>query len=166
MKRTAQLLLVGVLWGLGLCGMEAQAQEGGVSEYTVKAAFIAKFPQFVKWPAGGGSPTVGVLGGDPFGGALDRVAKVKRASRVEDLKGCQIVFISKSAGSAGAILPGLAGTNVLTVGESEGFARQGGVIGFTLDGDKVRFEINLGAARRNGLVIDPRLAQLAVRVIN
>jgi hypothetical protein len=169
LKTAARLLLLCIgWWGLGLCGMEARAQGGGASEYAVKAAFVAKFPQFVKWPSGAGSSImVGVLGDDPFGGALDGLVKVKRSKRVEDLKGCQIIFIAKSErGNVGGILSGLAGTNILTVGESEGFAKQGGVIGFTLEGDKVRFEINTGAARRGGLAIDPRLLQLAVRVFN
>lgn len=164
----ARLLLVCILGSLGLCGMEARAQGGGVSEYAVKAAFVAKFPQFVKWPSGAGlSNTVGVLGDDPFGGALDGLVKVKHSKRVEDLKGCRIIFIAKSErGNNAGILAGLTGTNTLTVGESEGFAKQGGVIGFTLAGDKVRFEINLGAAQRSGLVIDPQLLQLAKQVFN
>jgi hypothetical protein len=160
-------LLLCLWWGLGLYGREARA-ETAAPEYAVKAAFVGKFPQFVKWPSGAGSSmTVGVLGDDPFGSALDGPFKIKRSKRVEDLKGCQIIFIAKSErGNIGAILSGLAGTNTLTVGESEGFAKQGGIIGFTFEGDKVRFEINTGAARRSGLTIDPRLLQLAVRVFN
>lgn len=146
--------------------MEAQAQGTGVSEYTVKAALVVKFTKFVKWPAGSGSPmTVGVLGDDPFGGALDGLIKVKRSKRVDELKGCPIVFIAKSErGNIGGILSALAGTNTLTVGESDGFAKQGGVIGFLLVQDNIRFEINLAAAQRSGLTVDPQLGDLAVRV--
>lgn len=162
LKIVARLRLLCLVWALMHGGMESLAQGTAASEYAVKAAFLGKFPQFVKWPSGGGSPTVGILGNNPFGSAL----RARQASRVEDLKGCQIIFIAKSErGNIGAILSGLAGTNVLTVGESDGFARQGGIIGFTLEGDKMRFEINLVAARRNGLVIDSRLTELAVRVI-
>lgn len=162
LKTVARLLLC-ILWGFGPCETEARAQGAAASEYAVKAAFIGKFPQYVKWPSGGGAPAIGIVGDDPFGGAI----RARRASRVEDLKGCQIIFIAKSErGNVGAILSSLAGTNTLTVGESDGFARQGGVIGFTIEGDKVRFEINLGAARKSGLVIDPRLLQLAVRTYN
>ena len=65
-----------------------------------------------------------------------------------------------------AIFESLAGANVLTVGESEGFAKQGGVIGFVMEKDQVRFEINTGAARQAGLKIDLRLLKLAKRVFN
>src|SRR5260221_1072069 len=124
-KAVARLPLLCIMWGLGLCGMEARADTTAAPEYAVKAAFVAKFPQFVKWPSGAGSITVGVLGDDPFGGALDGLVKVKRSKRVEDLKGCQIIFIARSEqGNIGEILSSLAGSNVLTVGESEGFAKQ------------------------------------------
>lgn len=150
-----------------MVGTERAWAESAVTEYDVKAALIAKFPQFVTWPSSHASVTVGIVGADPFGGALDKMLKVKHARQVEDLKDCQVVFIPKSErGNAGAILSSLSGANILTVGESEGFARQGGVIGFVMEGDKVRFEINTGAARRAGLSIKLQLSRLAVRVFN
>ena len=149
-----------------------------VSEYEVKAACLFHFVQFVKWPSGSAGPvTVGILGDDPFGGALAKAVQdeanegrkvaVKRSRKVEDLKGCQVVFISSSErANTGAILASLAGANVLTVGEHEGFVKQGGVIGFISEGTKVRFEINNGAAQRAGLEISSRLLKLATRVGN
>ena len=62
------------------------------------------------------------------------------------------------------VLAALAGTNILTVGENEGFVKQGGVIGFAAGGDKMRFEINTGAAQRNGVEISSRLLNLASKV--
>ncbi len=145
----------------------ARAEERDVSEYELKAALLAKFPAFVKWPASRGAVTIGILGDDPFGAGLDRVVKVRRSKRVEDLKTCQIVFISRSErGKLDSIIEALSGANVLTVGDSDGFARQGGVIGLVMDGDKVRFEINTAAAKRAGLTIDLQLARLAVHVFN
>ena len=93
--------------------------------------------------------------------------RIKRSKQPEELKTCQIVFVSKSErGNVNGIIASLGEANVLTVGDSDGFARQGGVIGFTMDGDKVRFEINSAAARRAGLVISSKLLQLASRVFN
>ena len=159
------LYLLGVVWMIAGCGVEVSAQGPGISEYDVKAAFLNKFSQFVKWPGSRPGMTVGILGEDAFGDALERMMKVRRSKRVEDLKGCQIIFISKSErGNIGAILESLAGANILTVGETEGFAKQGGAIGFVLVGSTVRFEINAGAARRAGLNIDSQLLRLAVRV--
>lgn len=106
------------------------------------------------------------MGEDPFDGALDKMS-VKRSKRIEDLKDCQIVFVAKSEqGNVSAILASLEGTSILTVGESEGFAKQGGVIGLVMEGDKVRSEINTSAARRAGLGIDLRLLKFASRVFS
>ncbi len=80
-------------------------------EYDLKAAFLFNFAQFVEWPASAfvsaDEPfTIGVLGEDPFGAALDDVIRnervngrplvVRRCRSVDDSKGCQILFISKS----------------------------------------------------------------------
>ena len=146
-------------------GGPARAEALEAPEYDLKAGQLSKFPEFVTWPAPGGQVTVGVLGNDPFGAALDGVMKVKRSKRVEDLKGCQIIFISKSEqGNIPGIIAALAGTNVMTVGDSDGFVKQGGVIGFVIDGGKVRFEINQAAAKRAGVVISSRLLKLASKV--
>jgi hypothetical protein len=160
-----RLLLLCLCWQF-VCGGKLQA-EPLAPEYAAKAASLALFPDYIKWPAVGGSPiTVGILGDDPFDGALDKL-NPKRSKRIEDLKDCQVIFVAKSEqGNVSAILESLGAAAILTVGESEGFAKQGGVIGFVLDGDKVRFEINTGAARRAGLGIDLRLLKLAMHVFN
>jgi hypothetical protein len=49
----------------------------------------------------------------------------------------------------------------LTVGESEGFAVLGGIINFTVEDNKVHFEINRLAADRAGLEIGSRLLSIA-----
>ena len=162
LRAVARFALLGIVWMAGVCGEDARAQ--GVSDTDVKAAFLAKFPAFVKWPSSPSAITVGILGEDPFGGALPRM-KTKRSKRIEDLKDCQILFISKSErGNLSAILDSLGAAGILTVGDSEGFAKQGGMIGFVIEGDKVRFEINLGAARRAGVTIDSQLLKLAIRI--
>src|SRR5207302_8826544 len=68
------------------------------------------FAQFVKWPPGalGGANnavTIGVLGNDPFGGALDNAISgqavsghpltVRRSRNLDALKNCQIIFRSE-----------------------------------------------------------------------
>ena len=164
-----RFLLVAAFWNL-ICHSGELRAEPAVTEYDLKAAFLCNFAQFVKWP-GGASGTIGILGDDPFGGKLEKALQgklsIKRSRRPEDLKSCQIVFVSKSErGNVSGIIANLGEAHVLTVGDSDGFARQGGVIGFTMDGDKVRFEINTAAARRAGLVISSHLLKLASRVFS
>jgi len=72
-----------------------------------------------------------------------------------------MIFISKSDRARLAeILPRLSGRQILTVSEAPGFASRGGIINFYLEGNKVRFEINPAAARRDGLKISSQLLNL------
>jgi hypothetical protein len=64
-----------------------------------------------------------------------------------------------------AILAFLNGAPILTVGETDDFIQQGGMIGFCLQGKKIRFDINLNAAQRANLKISSRLLLLAKTVI-
>ncbi len=64
-----------------------------------------------------------------------------------------------------AILEDVKGNSVLTVGESGHFAQEGGMIGFCLEENKIRFEINLEAAQKAQLKISSRLLALAKSVI-
>ena len=59
------------------------------------------------------------------------------------------------------ILERLAGQPVLTVGEGDGFARRGGVIGLVVESNLARFEVNLHAAQRTGLLLSSKLLGVA-----
>jgi hypothetical protein len=147
-----------------------------VSEYQIKAAMLMQFPAFVKWPPQAFSVanaivTIGVLGDDPFSGVLEKAAgsgiAIRRSRNVADLRGAQIVFISKSEGAnIPGILSSFADTNTLTVGETEGFTALGGIIEFTQVGSNIRFKVNMRAADRAGLQISKQLLRLATEVNN
>jgi hypothetical protein len=145
-------------------------------EYQIKAAFLVNFMQFVTWPtnafASEDTPfCVGVLGDDPFGPALEQTVQgetvnhrkivVQHWQRIEDCKGCQMVFVSRSEEkNLPAILASLDSGPVLTVSEMRGFARSGGIINFYLEGKKVRFEINPTVAQRDKLKLSAQLLNL------
>jgi hypothetical protein len=50
---------------------------------------------------------------------------------------------------------------ILTIGDAPGFARRGGIINFMLEDNKVRFEVNVEAAKHAVLNISSRLLALA-----
>jgi hypothetical protein len=149
---------------------------GESREYQIKAAFLVNFMQFVTWPqsvfTNDDAPFyIGVLGDDPFGASLDQTVQgetvnhrkiiVQRLQRVEDCKDCQMVFVSRSEEkNLTVILAGLDSGPVLTVSEIRGFARQGGIINFYQEGNKVRFEINPTIAGRDKLKISAQLLNL------
>ena len=155
---------------------KAPAQSALEREYQIKAAYVYNFINYIEWPAdalppAGGTLTIGVLGEDPFGPALDplngkqikgRTLAVKQISSLKDVNQCQIVFISPSEKERlPEILARLKDARVLTISEIEGFAERGGIINFILERNKVRFEVNPDAARRTGLTVSSELLKLA-----
>ena len=171
LRRSCALTLL-VLLLTGMFPARAQTSK----EYQIKAAFLFNFAQFVEWPsaafADASAPiSIGVLGDDPFGPVLEQTVEgetinhrkliIQRSQRVADLKGCHLVFISKSEKSRLTdILDSLGSASILTVSETENFARRGGIINFYLEGNKVRFEINAEAAQRKGIKISSQLLKL------
>lgn len=177
LRRSLATAVLAAAMLLGWFAPQARAQ---YSESEIKAAFILNFAQFSKWPAkafadADGQFTIAIFGDDSLGGALEKTCRgqsvggrkvvVKRTRRLDDLKNCQIVFVSRSdSGRLEEILANIQGANVLTVGESDRFARQGGAFGFVMDKDKIRFEVNPGAARRAGVEVSSRLLKLGIIV--
>jgi len=159
---------------------DAQSGDADSSEYLIKAGFIYNFAKFVEWPSAAFSQAdspivIGVLGTDPFGNVLDRIVEGKKVGPrgfvvrrykwgkdVKDLKDCKILFVSSSERAhIDEILQSVKGFPILTVGETPGFAERGGVIRFTLEDNRVRFEVNVDAAHQADLNISSRLLTLA-----
>ncbi len=146
-------------------------------EYEIKAGFIFYFANgFIDWPAAAfpnpQAPfTIGILGQDPFGNNIGKIAgklvqgrkiAIRRSNKVEDLKNCAVVFIpSSEERNLKAILQELKGTNALTVGDTTGFADAGVAVNFYPHGPKIRFEINNAAAKEAGIKIRSELLGLA-----
>jgi hypothetical protein len=160
---------VNLIWSVSLL----QGQQRQPKEYEVKAAFIFNFTKFVEWPVENqiSNWRLCLVGTDPFGAALDelngKIVKekkmaVKRDESLGNLKSCQILFISSSEKERlRPILGAIKEHNVLTISDTENFARQGVMINFYVEDNKVRFEINPDAIRRSGLRITSKLLRLA-----
>jgi hypothetical protein len=152
-----------------------------VGEYEEKAAFLLNFAKFVEWPPkafqDANAPfVIGIVGDDPFGGALPQIVKGQTAQRrrieirhykvAEDCGGCHLLFLSRPvAAQSEEILQRLKGQPVLTVSEQENFVRQGGTIGFVVVGKSVRFDINAKAAAAANLKISSKLLAVARAVL-
>jgi hypothetical protein len=148
-----------------------------VGEYPLKAVFLFHFAQFVDWPkesfAETNSPIViGVLGRDPFGALLDeavvnetvkgRKLVVARYDRVQEVRNCHLLFISSSEDwHLERILAELTAKALLSVSESPGFARRGGMIEFIKVQRRIRFMINVEAAQTARLQISSKLLRWA-----
>ncbi len=163
---------------LAVPSLEAQAPKP--SEYQVKAAYLYNFGRFVEWPAKvreakSDAFTICVLGQDPFGPALNATLAgetiggtnvvANRVSKPQDAVNCRILFISSSEDiQLKQILEALDNTSVLTVSDMPQFSRRGGMVQFVLDGNRVRFEVNLVPTEHAGLTVSSELLKLAVSV--
>ena len=148
-------------------------------EGEVRAAFLYNFTKFVEWPAEASDRVtsdfaVCVLGRSPFGEALDillaksvrgRRIAVTYLHRIEELKECNILFISSSERiRLRHIVAAVEARPILTVSDIKRSVAAGTMIGFVPAGDTVKFEINLRAAQRAGLRISSHLLKLATAV--
>jgi hypothetical protein len=155
--------------------LRAQSQSAIQREYEIKAAYLYNFINYIAWPAdalpAGGTITIGIVGENPFGAALNplngkqvkgRTLVVKQIAESKNMGQCQIVFFSSSEKQhVPELLAKLRDSRTLTVSEIEGFAQGGGIINFISERNKVRFEINPAAARQRGLTISSDLLKLA-----
>lgn len=161
-----------------IAGARAYASDDlRIDEYRIKATFLYNFAKFVEWPPQAfKSPSdpivIGVLGKNPFGDALaeavagktlgGRGFQVRQVADAQQAAGCQILFVSSSERKRLVPLFAVIGNStVLTVGETDNFAAEGGIINFKIEAGSVRVQINLEAARRQQLRISSKLLSLA-----
>ncbi len=150
-------------------------------EYGVKAAYLYNFAKFVSWPETAFSSArepiqICVLGRDDFGGSLEAVVSGKRVHGryvvVRKLQGggpgdgeaanCNILFVSESEqGREPSIFAAVAGRSVVTVGEVDGFAKNGGMINCIARGTKLKFQLNRKVAEDGNISVSSRLVKLA-----
>ena len=175
--RIVELLCIALL-ALGV--RQPAAAQFPADEYQVKAAFLFHFAQLVEWPSdapGAGDQSIamcifndkthlqdlqGTLEGKVVG---TRVLHVRLLSRSNSVQSCDILFLSSDEeGRQALILKSLQGRPVLTVGETSSFLSDGGMIRLRLEKDKVRFDINAGAADSSHIRISSQLLLLATSV--
>jgi len=149
---------------------------GDELEAKVKAAYIYNFTIFTDWATEKNEAltdpiNICVFGTDAMGGLLEELSdrmvkgrplKVLRLKEISKNNKCHVFFISRSEEQQlPLILQKLHGANVLTVSDIPRFSQRGGVIGFMIESERVRIEINLRAAKQAGLKFSAKLMEIA-----
>ena len=152
---------------------------GSVLERRVKAAFLYKFLGYAEFPPGafldGASPvTIGVVGADDLAAELARVVAGRTVNtrpvvvRVLRDTEVQVPLHLLFVGGVDPLRVGRmvrqASAAMLVVTECEDGLRQGSVINFRVIDERVRFDVSLDAAERNGIKLSSRLLTVANRV--
>ncbi|MBN1764235.1 MAG: YfiR family protein [Sedimentisphaerales bacterium] len=152
-------------------------------EYEVKSAFVYNFLKFIDWPEDDsqkGEFTIGIFGKTACESARkvtegknikDRKIVVEQLTReeladVKALQAFQVLFITTDEEvDYKTILDHVKDQTILTIGETNGFLEDGGIVNFLLEDKKVRFEINMISAEKANLKVRSKLLRLAKRVI-
>src|ERR1700730_10061903 len=140
-----------LFWALGLVALlqsATWAQSPTAGEEQITAAFLYNFAEFGECAPSAfrdaAAPLqICVFGRDPVGEDLRNIThekqvngrkiEVRKLADFEQAKTCHILFIASSEKTQiKPILESLRGTSVLTVGDTNAFAAQGGMINFVL----------------------------------
>jgi hypothetical protein len=170
---------IAVLWLL-VTFTATFSQTATMQEYQVKAALIYNFSQFIEWPANSfseaNSPlTICVMGDDPFGDSLLALQKRKYQTRpivinypktVAEARSCRILYVDDPGKTVLGrdVAKSLGDAPVLTLSSSEDALNSGICIGFLPQDGKIRWTLNLEAARKAHLRISAKLIEIAVAV--
>lgn len=146
-------------------------------EYQIKAAFIFNFTQFVEWPAHSFSASqapavIGILGQDPFGSYLEEIIAgeslkqhplvIQHYNDIDEIKDCHVLFINISdKAKLESALAKLKGKNILTISETNGFTKLGGMIRLYTRDNKINMQVNIDAVKAENLTISSKLLKLA-----
>ncbi len=145
-------------------------------EDAVKAAFIFHFAQFVEWPGGRTETiTIGVLGEDPFNGALESIRGKTvngRSIRITEvlstdwaINDVQVLIVGWSDENAVAsILASAANRPILTIADLDMFKVDGAIISLFRKGTRQKFGVDRQAASQAGLTLSSQLLQIATVV--
>lgn len=174
--------VIRLLLALALLGaiLPVRAQDAPVTEDSVKAAFLYKFPGFVEWPANvlasAEEPLViAVAGANEVLAELNHIAAARKPGRpliaraVRDaaaLEGTHVLFIgARERARAPELIRAAQQLGMLVVSDWDGALRAGSVINFVTVADgRVRFEIALEPAEKSGLRLSSRLLSVAQQV--
>ena len=143
----------------------------------LKAEMIVRMLRLVSWTAPStAAPTLSLtVVGDPGladalrdasnGQKVDgrglAVSQVPALAQLPTPPPAVVVLAATQRASAHALARALDQQSVLTIGEGEGMGRAGLVIGVYVDGDRIRFDANTGAASRAGLSLSSHLLRRA-----
>ena len=165
------------LAGFVLCMLFIASAQPSATEYQVKAAYLLDFGKFVTWPAAAAPKnseafSICVLGDDPFGPILDNTVRgekingkpvtARRVRTIQQATGCHVLFVSDSGERLSRkTISALNKSGMLTVSDAHGFWENGGIIQFVYSGNRIRFEVNLDAAREAGITLSSELLKVA-----
>lgn len=177
--RLRRIILAGGVIGLLLAAFLPAVRAQVFAEGEVKAVFLFNLTKFIVWPAevDDGAKTqfsIAILGTDPFGRHLDRVIlnetfkgrriaiRYYQKQQEVDWQEIDLLFIgAEMLGNLSDIRLAARRSGVLTVGDTTGFCRAGGMVNLLTVDNRVKIEINLAEAKNSDFAVSSQLLKLA-----
>lgn len=92
--------------------------------------------------------------------------EVKWARKEQELTGCQLLFVSRSAANRyGKVLEAVKNSATLTIGEDPEFLKAGGMVSLQAGQSGLLFDVNLDAVRDSHLKLSSQMLALARHVV-
>jgi TonB family protein len=176
MNRARSSLGLSLAWALGLMVLvPAICWPQSQDERAVRAAYVFNLAKFVEWPAETNELRVGFYGSSETGEFLRKMLDGRSSESRQihmilfpsddELQKCSIVYIADSQKKkVRATLDKLGYRNIVTVGETDWFAQDGGMVGLVKVGEQIQMQVNLEATQRAGVKMGSHLLNLAVLV--
>ncbi len=148
-------------------------------EYSLKAVFLERFTRFIDWPEtkmpehDNQSFVIAVIGNPQFANLLSDIYQKKKIKgkqviiqnidQIEKMDNPNLLYIAPHSNQKlSVILEQARRIPVLTIADTDGFAKKGVMINFYMSKkNKIRFEINERAIKDSGLHISYKLLSVA-----
>ncbi len=168
-----------LLVAAALLGWSSLVPAQSLSQDEELDSLLYTFASFTRWPTGtlrtGADPLLICLQGSSASlrsqqpvtrGAGTGIA-VRRVVSTDDLRRCHLLFVpAAEQHRLRDIVISVTGAPVLIVSDADGALEEGAAIELSSQIERVQFEVNLEAARRNHLVISSKLLRVARRVVH
>ena len=147
------------------------------NEAVLKAAFIYNFTKFTTWQPDSCNPEhliIGVFSSDPVSANLKMLegrksgSKIIKVVRIQDgiKSACvDLIYLPTLENLTNEDLNFMKQRHILLISEGRNSVAKGAIIAIYRVNNKIRFDINLEAARDSGIDLSSRLLNLAGRVI-
>jgi hypothetical protein len=147
-------------------------------EDAIKAAFLYRFTGYIEWPASTATRdefTIAVMGSDAVADELAKLLpgrdvkgtpiRVRQIHSMKEVGDAKILYVGSEVTGDVRELIAHAPAHVLVVTDRGDGLDDGSAVNFMLVDRRVRFEISLNAAERQGLKVSSELLSVAARVI-
>ena len=175
MKSSLQALIL-LIFSFCSLNVAAEYEEPTDRQAQFMAVYLLHFANFIEWPTtvsadegqfnicSYASGTVNMYIRELAGEKINNDSRINvlEAPSDEDLAQCQIVFFdTKNISLFHKIKQKTQERPILFVSDHQGFIQQGGTMEYFIEGNKLRFAVNITLAKNTGLILSSKLLRIA-----